>query len=165
MIAMCIAAVILVSSSPKSPSGISSERTSCGPWGACAARRARLAGERAATAGRFVDGLCRPSNTKHGQGTGRPNAGAGQLFENQAGNAYLVTDEPRTHSRRAPSQVGYCRLRCYRDTKRSPYYPHDSPHSQMAPNMCAKRGWAASIWTNRLMSGGRRKSVVFGMSS
>src|ERR1700733_13232525 len=22
--------------------------------------------------------------------------------------------------------------------------PHDSPHSQMAPNMCANRGWAAS---------------------
>src|ERR1700733_15224852 len=28
---------------------------------------------------------------------------------------------------------------------------HDSPHSQMAPNMCATRGWAASIWVNRLM--------------
>src|ERR1700733_5240768 len=36
--------------------------------------------------------------------------------------------------------------------------PHDSPHSQMAPNICAKRGWAASIWANRLMSGSRRKS-------
>jgi hypothetical protein len=24
----------------------------------------------------FVDGLCRPSSTKHGQGSGRPNAGA-----------------------------------------------------------------------------------------
>ena len=44
-------------------------------------------------------------------------------------------------------------------------HPHDSPHSQMAPNMCAKRGWAASIWANRLMSGSRRKSVMFGMSS
>ena len=33
---------------------------------------------------------------------------------------------------------------------------HDSPHSQMAPNICAKRGWAASIWANRLMSGSRR---------
>ena len=44
-------------------------------------------------------------------------------------------------------------------------YPHDSPHSQMAPNMCANRGWAASIWVNRLMSGSRRKSVMFGMSS
>ncbi len=43
--------------------------------------------------------------------------------------------------------------------------PHDSPHSQMAPNICAKRGWAASIWANRLMSGSRRKSVMFGMSS
>ena len=43
--------------------------------------------------------------------------------------------------------------------------PHDSPHFQMAPNMCAKRGWAASIWANRLMSGCRRKSVMFGMSS
>jgi dihydrolipoamide dehydrogenase len=43
--------------------------------------------------------------------------------------------------------------------------PHDSPHSQMAPNICAKRGWAASIWANRLMSGCRRKSVMFGMSS
>ena len=42
---------------------------------------------------------------------------------------------------------------------------HDSPHFQMAPNMCAKRGWAASIWANRLMSGCRRKSVMFGMSS
>ena len=40
-----------------------------------------------------------------------------------------------------------------------------SPHSQMAPNMCANRGWAASIWVNRLMSGSRRKSVMFGMSS
>ena len=43
--------------------------------------------------------------------------------------------------------------------------PHDSPHSQMAPNICAKRGWAASIWANRSMSGSRRKSVMFGMSS
>ena len=43
--------------------------------------------------------------------------------------------------------------------------PHDFPHSQMAPNICAKRGWAASIWANRLMSGSRRKSVMFGMSS
>jgi hypothetical protein len=43
--------------------------------------------------------------------------------------------------------------------------PHDSPHSQMAPNICANRGWAASIWVNRLMSGSRRKSVMFGMSS
>ena len=42
---------------------------------------------------------------------------------------------------------------------------HDSPHSQMAPNICAKRGWAASIWANRSMSGSRRKSVMFGMSS
>ena len=42
---------------------------------------------------------------------------------------------------------------------------HHSPHSQMAPNICAKRGWAASIWANRLMSGNRRKSVMFGMSS
>ena len=41
----------------------------------------------------------------------------------------------------------------------------DSPHSQMAPNICAKRGWAASIWANRLMSGSRRKSVMFGMGS
>ena len=40
-----------------------------------------------------------------------------------------------------------------------------SPHSQMAPNICAKRGWAASIWANRSMSGSRRKSVMFGMSS
>ena len=40
-----------------------------------------------------------------------------------------------------------------------------TPHSQMAPNMCANRGWAASIWVNRLMSGSRRKSVMFGMSS
>ena len=44
-------------------------------------------------------------------------------------------------------------------------YAHDSPHSQMAPNICAKRGWAASIWANRSMSGSRRKSVMFGMSS
>ena len=43
--------------------------------------------------------------------------------------------------------------------------PHDFPHSQMAPNICAKRGWAASIWANRSMSGSRRKSVMFGMSS
>ena len=43
--------------------------------------------------------------------------------------------------------------------------PHDSPHSQMAPNICAKRGWAASISANRSMSGSRRKSVMFGMSS
>ena len=43
--------------------------------------------------------------------------------------------------------------------------PHDSPHSQMAPNICAKMGWAASIWANRSMSGSRRKSVMFGMSS
>ena len=41
----------------------------------------------------------------------------------------------------------------------------DFPHSQMAPNICAKRGWAASIWANRSMSGSRRKSVMFGMSS
>ena len=41
----------------------------------------------------------------------------------------------------------------------------DSPHSQMAPNICAKRGWAVSIWANRSMSGSRRKSVMFGMSS
>jgi hypothetical protein len=46
-----------------------------------------------------------------------------------------------------------------------PSRSHDSPHSQMAPNMCANRGWAASIWVNRLMSGSRRKSVMFGMSS
>ena len=32
-------------------------------------------------------------------------------------------------------------------------------------DMCANRGWAASIWVNRLMSGSRRKSVMFGMSS
>ena len=42
---------------------------------------------------------------------------------------------------------------------------HDSPHSQMAPNICAKRGCAASIWANRLIRGSRRKSVMFGMSS
>ena len=41
----------------------------------------------------------------------------------------------------------------------------DSPHSQMAPNICAKRGCAASIWANRLIRGSRRKSVMFGMSS
>jgi AcrR family transcriptional regulator len=29
----------------------------------------------------FVDGLCRPSNTKHGQGAGRPNAGAGRSLK------------------------------------------------------------------------------------
>jgi hypothetical protein len=44
-------------------------------------------------------------------------------------------------------------------------WPHDSPHSQMAPNICGKRGWAASIWANRSMSGSKRKSVMFGMSS
>ena len=29
----------------------------------------------------FVDGLCRPSNTKHSQGAGRPNAGAGRSLK------------------------------------------------------------------------------------
>ncbi len=46
-----------------------------------------------------------------------------------------------------------------------PADPHDSPHSQTAPNICAKRGWAASIWANSLIKGSRRKSVMFGMSS
>ena len=42
-------------------------------------------------------------------------------------------------------------------------HAHDSPHSQMAPNMCANRGWAASIRGRTApMSGSRRKSVMFG---
>ena len=52
-----------------------------------------------------------------------------------------------------------------RNTAKRAALAHDSPHSQMAPNICAKRGWAASIWANRSMSGSRRKSVMFGMSS
>jgi hypothetical protein len=56
-------------------------------------------------------------------------------------------------------------LRRLTAVRKKRFVAHDSPHSQMAPNICAKRGWAASIWANRLMSGSRRKSVMFGMSS
>jgi hypothetical protein len=41
----------------------------------------------------------------------------------------------------------------------------NSPHSQTAPNICAKRGWAASIWANCRISGSSRKSDMLGMSS
>ena len=38
-------------------------------------------------------------------------------------------------------------------------------HSQMAPNIRAKRGWAASIWANFSIKGSSRISGMVGMRS
>ena len=95
----CIAAVILVSSSTNHHP-LSARRTCHGPWCACATCTTSPAGTRACCARWTFSSTTIQYQTRPRYRSTQ--CRRGPVVENQAGNAHLVTDEPRTHSRWVP---------------------------------------------------------------